>query len=580
MSVDLFKLVGDASEIEQTLKGAADKAEVAAQGAVEEPIGSSFGDVENEELRRALQEDARERAEAREAGSREGKEFLFRGGKAITKKDPLRTARLFVGLKYFHDAKDVPALVHWQGGWWSWTGEKWVEKDEGNLVAEIARFLDPLSQNNDAITRGWSPEPHDLGRVMKMLATVVDAGAGIEMPGWRGQTLPFGLTDAEGLLEVVPLKNGLFHLVTREFIAHTPEFFNGSVLDFEYDREAKAPRFEEFLKELWPEDEKGREMALRVIGLCMTFITKYQKMFMLIGPPRSGKGTIARLIKALVGSEAYKGTSVSVLGDTFGMAELINARVAVLPDIRLSSAGWGRADAAMERMLAISGEDVMSVNRKNQKYWNGTLRVKFILMSNHLPAFEDDSGAFASRFILFELVQSWLGKEDVELDEKLRKERSGIFNLAVGALARLRADGVLRTPPSGEELAKNFTALTQAIKGFIEDECILGPNEDAVGEALLERYIEWAKQKGYRARISIQEFLGKLKAAYPHLIRPGGRARTGTGRRLTVLQGIGLRPRPRNLNEFSAGQKVIKEPPKPTPTVVQLPASSGFRRRI
>ena len=38
-------------------------------------------------------------------------------------------------------------------------------------------------------------------------------------------------------------------------------------------------------------------------GVAMTNITSFQKIFMIVGPPRSGKGTIGRLLTAILGKD-------------------------------------------------------------------------------------------------------------------------------------------------------------------------------------------------------------------------------------------------------------------------------------
>src|SRR5262245_47906986 len=50
------------------------------------------------------------------------------------------------------------------------------------------------------------------------------------------------------------------------------------------DRPARAPRFKQFLEEIFPHDAEAQEGLLEMIGLCMTDETKYQKAFMFVGP--------------------------------------------------------------------------------------------------------------------------------------------------------------------------------------------------------------------------------------------------------------------------------------------------------
>jgi hypothetical protein len=66
-------------------------------------------------------ETVKEKAEAVADSARlsikDGKAFLFQEGMTIDKQAPRDTAKLFIGLRYWDDAKNVSTLVHWQGGW-------------------------------------------------------------------------------------------------------------------------------------------------------------------------------------------------------------------------------------------------------------------------------------------------------------------------------------------------------------------------------------------------------------------------------------------------------------------------------
>ena len=97
-------------------------------------------------------------------------------------------------------------------------------------------------------------------------------------------------------------------------------------------------------------------------------------------------------------------------GTNFGLAPLIGKRLAIISDARLS----GRADqhAIAERLLSITGEDALTIDRKYAPAWTGRLHTRFLILSNELPRLADASGALAGRFILLSLTESFYGRED------------------------------------------------------------------------------------------------------------------------------------------------------------------------
>ena len=52
---------------------------------------------------------------------------------------------------------------------------------------------------------------------------------------------------------------------------------------------------------MWPNDSESVELLQEYIGYILSGRTDMQKMLLLIGPTRSGKGTIARMLAQLIG---------------------------------------------------------------------------------------------------------------------------------------------------------------------------------------------------------------------------------------------------------------------------------------
>ena len=92
----------------------------------------------------------------------------------------------------------------------------------------------------------------------------------------------------------------------------------------------------------------------------------------------------------------------------------------------------------MERLKSISGEDGQQINRKNKSYVEvDKLPVRFLLIANKMQDLRDSTGALASRFNFLVTTQSFLGREDTYLEQRLMTELPGIFNWALEGLRRL-----------------------------------------------------------------------------------------------------------------------------------------------
>src|SRR5262249_19420758 len=362
--------------------------------------------------------------------------------------------------------------------------------------------------------------------------------AEVEMPGWLGDACPI-----EKPCELVAMQNGLLYLPTRKLFGHSPKFWSANVLEFGYDPEARAPRFEQFLEEIWPGDDEAQQALLEMFGLCLTDVTRCQKAFMFVGPTRGGRGTIGRVLRGLVGDENYIGATFYDFKETFGLEAWIGKKVAVFSDATLDGVYRREQGLIAERIKNITGEDKLSVRQKNTKNWNGLLRSRILMFSNEILHFRDDSGALVERFITWRMKQSFLGREDRNLTAKLLAERPGVFNLALDALDRLRERGwQLLKPASGMEVVEDLKDLTSPITVFVKDRCEIGMQSSVKLETL---FLEWRAWAGLHNEWhgTQEDFSKKLRAAFP--IIDSARPRTFGGKpnpgRKTVLHGVGLR---------------------------------------
>ena len=128
----------------------------------------------------------------------------------------------------------------------------------------------------------------------------------------------------------------------------------------------------------------------------MTDETRYQKAFMFVGPKRGGRGTIGRVLRGLLGKSSYLGTSMTTFKNDFGMQSFIGKKVVVFSDARMDGIPWQSQALVAERMLTITGEDSVDINRKGIGYWSGTLGCRLVIFSNELLKFKDESGALAN----------------------------------------------------------------------------------------------------------------------------------------------------------------------------------------
>jgi|SRR5882724_3048796 len=450
---------------------------------------------------------------------------------------PYDIAGQFIADRYWSKAAGLGLLQFWQLQFWQWKANHWSVIDPNTMRAQLYDYLNNAQVRVDRKVTVYQPNMASVSNVVDALKGSVNIEPEVLMPGWLGKAVPPPVGD---LRELIPCSNGLLDVRSRRLFLHSPRFWSANVFDFAYDHSAKAPRFEQFLKELWPGDEDTQQAVLEMIGVCLTDETKYQKMWMFVGHPRSGKGTLGRLIKGLIGEDNYLGTTLQSFADPFGMESFIGKKVVVFSDATLEGIDRKGMSKITERLKLTSGEDDQHINRKNIKYWDGTLTARIVFFSNDLLGFRDDSTALAKRFITVQMEQNFFGKEDKDLTPKLLAERSGILNLALDALDRLRERRHPLQPKSGVAMGRDLTRLTSDISAFIEDRCEVGPDAEAYAHKLFEVWEGWCREHRVSYGYGLAQFTAKLRSAAEAPIRDS-RPRSGGPSRPTMLHGIGLR---------------------------------------
>lgn len=341
---------------------------------------------------------------------------------------------------------------------------------------------------------------------------------------------------AEDPYDLLACANGILHLPTRRLLPSTPDLFTLNGIGFAYCADAPAPsRWTQFLHDIMPDDDEAQALLQEWMGYLLTARTHHQKILMVVGPKRSGKGTIGRVLRELVGRHHLVAPTLSTLGEQFGRQVLIDKTVALIADARLS----GRTDLGVlsEVLLSISGEDPQSVPRKNQTDWTGTLPTRFTIMTNEIPRLPDASGALASRFLMLLLRESFYGREDQTLFSKLSAELPGILNWALDGLQRVTARGRFVQPTSAEDALLELENLASPVMAFVREHCLVRPGLSIAKDTLYTAYKSWCQNLG-QSHVETQPTFGRnLRAALPFV----GDGRVGTGSaRETLYRGITL----------------------------------------
>jgi putative DNA primase/helicase len=466
-----------------------------------------------------------------------------RGFPLIAEGRPVQIARDFV-------AQVIPDLVEAGGEFLEYHGNAYRTLKKDTVRARVQAWM--ASGVNADTGEPCNPNKTDVDHVMDALTSHCHRSEYEARP-------PAWLDEWEGIdpdpRMCIAAANGVLDVTTGELGPLTPRFFTRNGLSFDYDPDAGEPReWLAFLDSIWPLDEGGKgehDLLQEVMGHLLTGETKYQKIFMLLGPPRAGKGTITRTITQLLGEANVAEHSARDLAKDFGLSMLLGKQALIIPDLRLSR-GADYSTIA-EILLNISGEDRVGVNRKFKDYDVTKLNTRVVIAANLELVLPDVSGALLTRYIPLVFKKSFIGREDRDLDAKIGRELPAILKWALDGLRRLEArrDSGGRLlgfgdTVEGTHMLREIGRRGSSVVSFIRECCILVPSGRERKGKVFGLFERWCKEHDLESRYVPETFAKAMRSASGYvvdsarLLDDGKRRRFFTG--LTLRDDLDFRP--------------------------------------
>jgi len=457
----------------------------------------------------------------------------------LSPKSPLQSAKKFIQDQFIYKGNRT---IHFCGdAFWKWKGPCYEEVHPNEMRKFMYTFLDGAKTNQEKGLVNFDPNQSKVNNVLDAFKAIDHCNHVPESgPAWLSDQ------DSSSARDMLVFRNGMQDIRSwlnnpeAPLIPHTPLFLNPNYLPFDFNPNAEEPKeWLKFLHSLWKDDQQSIDTLQDVFGYILSNDNRMHKIFMIIGPPRSGKGTIARILRSVVGEKNSVGPTLSSLSETFGLQPWLGKQLSTISDARLDIKS--NHSVIAERLLNISGEDPITINRKYRISITTTLPTRILVISNELPDIKDSSGALANRFIILSLTETWLGKEDLDLEIRIRRELPGILLWALRGLKRLRERKRFIHPGSSSQDFEEMMAMSSPIKAFINDRCELAPKKWIEVGTLFKSWKKWCDDVGNDRPGSLQLFGRNLRAAAPKIkiTRPRTEI-NGSRTRIRKYEGIGL----------------------------------------
>jgi putative DNA primase/helicase len=391
--------------------------------------------------------------------------------------------------------------IHWCpkfGAWLTWDGNRWVvDETEGAplqamavlVVCDLERHLKKLEVGS----KTWQAYL----KYIQASASKRGINAMIDLAKREpGIAISPDQLDADDMLAGCP--NGTLDLTTGELRTSRREDLITKQLGVSYDPDARCDGFGEFLSQALLGDSELYSYVWRAMGYSLTGSTKAECFFFAHGPGGGGKGTMFRVLKAVMGDYAKTLRAASLQAKNIDqipqdIAKLKGARIAFVHE----TAENKRFDENLIKELTGGNEVTARFMRENE--FEYLPKFKLWIAGNHKPDIIsfDRSWSRRLRLIPFEHVVPE-EQADEELKVRLATEQApGVLAQMVRYCVKWQQDGMREGAAMRLALAQ-YREESDAVRRFLDEKCELDQfgDEGARASDLYKQFKLWAKEYG------------------------------------------------------------------------------------
>lgn len=384
----------------------------------------------------------------------------------------------------------------------------WQPLDDTALSREVYRFSGKRVASAKGTTR---PMKIGNGTTQGVLKTLKNK---LARPGYFQEPTP-GLCTKTSFLQLTA--GGL------QEKKHDPEHRSTSQVELAHDPTAACPRFEQFLDDVFRDDEdraEKKQLLQDFVGGCLFgIITRHQKAVVLVGEGCNGKSTLLEIVSSIFPAEVVSAIAPHDWQDQYYRIQLDGMhlnQVNELPSVNLL-----RTDAFKN---IIDGQPIQARKIRGNPV---TFRpvAGHLFAANELPGINDQTHALWRRFVLLRFNRRFTDAEKVPglAKEIIETEAAGILSWAVAGAVRLFQTGQLTPVTSSEAELAAWRKSCDSVATFIEEdkEPVVGTPSDTISgfgnhgwsqaAPLFQEYRSFCTANGYKS-VSNRKFAERMKA--------------------------------------------------------------------
>jgi putative DNA primase/helicase len=375
--------------------------------------------------------------------------------------------------------------------WLVWDGQRWA----GDSTGQAQRWAKVVARR--LTTDAMAIEDEQKRRAAVSLARRGESSAGVKGALTLAGT-ETGIVVTPDDLDADPFllncRNGTLDLRGGELRPHSPADLLTKMAGADYRPGAAGAEFTRFLEKVQPEagmrDYIGRLTGHALEGRVVTHILPIHH-----GAGANGKSTYFAAVAAALGDYAGPADPELLTARDFsahptGVADLFGMRLAILHE---SDHGRRLAEGTVKRL---TGGDRLKARRMREDFWSFEPSHTFAMLTNHKPVISGtDEGVWRRvRLVPWDVVIPE-GERDELLGERLKLELDAVLAHLVAGYQQWHVRG-LDDPDQVVKATEAYRADSDALKRFVDDRCLAGPNFHIRSSELFAAWQKWCATEG------------------------------------------------------------------------------------
>ena len=395
-------------------------------------------------------------------------------------------------------------------GWFHWDGQYWKPDTEDLEMQELAKRIAPIIASEVSnYAEGDSKQQEVIkwanqGKSNTRLANMIKSAN-------SDPRIVVGVEQWDGNSHLLGVQNGVVDLRTGELLKGRPDLYITRRAPVAYTPGLRNVRWEQFIDYATGGDKELQEWIQRAAGYTLTGLSDQDVMFLVYGPPGSGKNTFVETIVNALGTDEYAGklpSEIMAAGQNnnnnasaqYYMAELRGKRMVWIDELPESE----RLNE--NKIKEMTGSATIQGRSPGEKPFTFKAQGKLWVTTNHRPIINDDAMWRRLRPIPWSHIPE---SSDPDLKAYLSDKEGGLPAVLAWAVeGAIKYLGSQARDPLGwctavSEAADVYRKNEDRIGLFLDEETREAEGSQLSVKQLYSTYKMWSEERGERAMTQI-----------------------------------------------------------------------------